>query len=187
MPELWLVCEGEKGSVDVAILKPVLATILAAEIVVEPAGGERQLSTVARFLEDQRGGRAAYVKDRDYLPREAAEVALQERSPRFLLRRHSIENYLLPPQIIIRVYTIKKAVRRTSQRQSTTVAFRPAFRCRTGCRCIAGVCKKESRGAGMLSRHTSPLGRTTAYCAADSETASDQTHSRRSQSTYPMA
>ena len=62
MPELWLVCEGEKGSVDVAILKPVLTTILAAEIVVEPTGGERQLSTVARFLEVQRGGRAAYVK-----------------------------------------------------------------------------------------------------------------------------
>ena len=105
MPELWLVCEGEKGSVDVAILKPVLATILAAEIVVEPAGGDRQLSTVARFLEVQRGGRAAYVKDRDYMPREAAEVALQERSPDFLLRRHSIENYLLPPQIILRAFT----------------------------------------------------------------------------------
>lgn len=105
MPELWLVCEGEKGSVDVAILKPVLTTILAAEIVVEPAGGERQLSTVARFLEVQRGGRAAYVKDRDYMPRAAAEVALQERSPHFLLRRHSIENYLLHPQIIIRAFT----------------------------------------------------------------------------------
>ena len=105
MPELWLVCEGEKGSVDVAILKPVLATILAAEIVVEPAGGDRQLSTVARFLEAQRGGTAAYVKDRDYRPREAAEVALQERSPDFLLRRHSIENYLLHPQIVIRAFT----------------------------------------------------------------------------------
>ena len=105
MPELWLVCEGEKGSVDVAILKPVLSTILAAEIVVEPAGGDSQLSTVARFLEDQRGGRAAYVKDRDYRPREAAEVALQERSPEFLLRRHSIENYLLPPQIVLRAFT----------------------------------------------------------------------------------
>jgi|GEM_PF-2410437 len=105
MPELWLVCEGEKGSVDVAILKPVLTTILAAEIVVEPAGGERQLSTVARFLEEQRGGRAAYVRDREYMPRTAAEVAIQERSPHFLLRRHSIENYLLHPQIILRAFT----------------------------------------------------------------------------------
>ena len=104
MPELWLVCEGEKSSVDVAILNPVLSTILAAEIVVEPAGGHSQLSTVARFLEVQRGGRAAYVKDRDYMPREAAEVALQKRSPHFLLRRHSIENYLLHPQIMIRAF-----------------------------------------------------------------------------------
>ncbi len=104
MPELWLVCEGEKGSVDVAILNPVLSTILAAEIVVEPAGGHSQLSTVARFLEVQRGGRAAYLKDRDYLPREAADVALQKRSPDFLLRRHSIENYLLPPQIVLRAF-----------------------------------------------------------------------------------
>ncbi len=105
MPELWLVCEGEKGSVDVAVLKPVLSTILAAEIVVEPAGGDRQLSTVARFLEAQRGGTAAYVKDRDYRPREAAEFALQDGSPEFLLRRHSIENYLLPPQIVLRAFT----------------------------------------------------------------------------------
>ncbi len=95
MPELWLVCEGEKGSVDVAILSPVLSTILAAEIVVEPAGGHSQLSTVARFLEVQRGGRAAYLKDRDFRTREAADFALQDRSPGFLLRRHSIENYLL--------------------------------------------------------------------------------------------
>ncbi len=104
MPEVWLVCEGEKGSVDVAILNPVLSTILAAEIVVEPAGGHSQLSTVARFLEVQRGGRAAYLKDRDYLPREAADIALQKRSPDFLLRRHSIENYLLPPQIVLRAF-----------------------------------------------------------------------------------
>src|SRR5271157_4854599 len=105
MPELWLVCEGEKSSVDVAILNPVLSTILAAEIVVEPAGGHSQLSTVARFLEVQRGGRAAYLKDRDFRTREAAEVALQDRSPGFLLRRHSIENYLLPPQIVLRAFT----------------------------------------------------------------------------------
>jgi hypothetical protein len=99
--ELWLVCEGVKGSVDVAILKPILSTILAAEITVEPAGGDRQLSTVAQFLELQRGGKAAYVNDRDYRPRNDAETALRDGTAGFLLRRHSIENYLLPPRMAV--------------------------------------------------------------------------------------
>jgi hypothetical protein len=35
MAELWLICEGEPGSADVAILQSVFATVLAAEVVVE--------------------------------------------------------------------------------------------------------------------------------------------------------
>ncbi|MFI5387306.1 MAG: hypothetical protein ACHQ50_14440, partial [Fimbriimonadales bacterium] len=103
MAELWLVCEGEPASVDVAILKPVFATVLAAEIVVEPAGGKRGAKVVAQFLQ-KRGGTAAYVIDRDYSPRSEAEFAFTDGTPGFIWRRHSIENYLLSPQIIVRAF-----------------------------------------------------------------------------------
>jgi hypothetical protein len=98
MAELWLVCEGEPGSVDVALLQRVFADVLAAEIVVEPACGSGP-SAVARFLENRRGGKAAFVHDRDYRPRSEAETAFADGKPGFFWRRHSIENYLLPPPI----------------------------------------------------------------------------------------
>ena len=103
MAELWLVCEGEPGSVDVALLQRVFANVLAAEIVVEPACGSSP-SPVARFLENRRGGKAAFVHDRDYRPRAEAEASLVDGKPGFLWRRHSIENYLLPPPIILQAF-----------------------------------------------------------------------------------
>jgi hypothetical protein len=99
--ELWLVCEGESESVDLAILRPVFADVLAAGIVVEPACGNSP-NVVAQFLQRRRGGRAAYLNDRDYRPRADAEAALRDGRPGFLWRRHSIENYLLPPTLIVR-------------------------------------------------------------------------------------
>jgi hypothetical protein len=103
MAELWLVCEGEPGSVDVALLQRVFADVLAAEIVVEPACGSSP-STVARFLENRRGGKAAFVHDRDYRPRAEAEASLSDATPGFFWRRHSIENYLLPTPIILQAF-----------------------------------------------------------------------------------
>lgn len=103
MAELWLVCEGEPRSVDVALLKQVFAGVLAAEIIVEPACGSNP-SPVAGFLEKNRGGKAAFVRDRDYRPRIMAEDSLADGKPGFYWRRHSIENYLLPPPIILRAF-----------------------------------------------------------------------------------
>jgi hypothetical protein len=103
MIELWLVCEGEPGSVDVGVLQPVFGNVLATEIVVEPACGNSP-SVVARFLETSRGGKAAFLNDRDYRPRSEAEAALSDDKAGFLWRRHSIENYLLPPPIILRAF-----------------------------------------------------------------------------------
>ncbi len=103
MAELWLVCEGEPGSVDVALLKQVFVDVLAAEIAVEAACGSSP-STVARFLKNHRGGDAAFIHDRDYRPRAEAEAALVDGGPGFLWRRHSIENYLLPPPIILQAF-----------------------------------------------------------------------------------
>jgi hypothetical protein len=103
MAELWLVCEGEPDSVDVALLQRVFADVLAAEIVVEPACGSNP-GVVARFLENRRGGKAAFVHDRDYRPRTDAESSLADGKPGFFWRRHSIENYLLPPPIILQAF-----------------------------------------------------------------------------------
>ncbi len=63
MAELWLVCEGEPGSVDVALLKTILTDVLAAEIVVEPACGSRP-DLAARYLEASVRGKAVHVFDR---------------------------------------------------------------------------------------------------------------------------
>jgi hypothetical protein len=103
MAELWLVCEGEPRSVDVAVLQLAFASVLPAEIVVEPACGSSP-NVVARFLEIRRGGRAAFLNDRDYRPRAEAETALTDGKSGFFWRRHSIENYLLPPQVLLRAF-----------------------------------------------------------------------------------
>jgi hypothetical protein len=103
MAEVWLVCEGTPDSADLAVLKPVMTTVLAADIVVEPSFGNNP-AAVARFLEAQRGGRAGYVIDRDYVSREKADHSFRDGKPGFIWRRHSIENYLLLPSVIIRAF-----------------------------------------------------------------------------------
>lgn len=103
MAELWLVCEGEPRSVDVDLLLQVFDEVLAAEILVAPACGSNP-SPVAGFLEKNRGGKAAFVRDRDYRPRTMAEASFMDGKPGFYWRRHSIENYLLPPPIIVQAF-----------------------------------------------------------------------------------
>lgn len=103
MAELWLVCEGEPNSIDVGVLQPLFARVLPTEIVVEPACGSIP-SVVARFLEIRRGGRAAFLNDRDYRLRTAAEATLTDGRAGFLWRRHSIENYLLEPRVVVRAF-----------------------------------------------------------------------------------
>ncbi len=112
MAELWLVCEGEPGSVDVALLNDVF-NVLGAGIAVRPGFGSN-LRPVATFLENQGGGTAAFIHDRDYRPREVAEAAFADGKPGFFWRRHSIENYLLPPTIILRAL---QGVREKFERQ----------------------------------------------------------------------
>jgi hypothetical protein len=103
MEELWLVCEGGRDSVDPAILKPIFARVLAAGIVVEPAGGSSP-AVAATFRQSQRGGRVAYVIDRDYRRPDQAEASFHDGTNGFMWRRHSIENYLLPPAVIVQAF-----------------------------------------------------------------------------------
>jgi hypothetical protein len=115
MDELWLVCEGGPESVDAAVLTPILTQILNAGIIVESAGGSSP-APVAAFLESRRGGRAAYVLDRDYHSRQRAEQSFGDGSNEFMWRRHCIESYLLTPAVIIRAF---ERLRQRAQSQFT--------------------------------------------------------------------
>jgi hypothetical protein len=103
MSELWLVCEGGLESVDAAVLTPIFTQVLNAGITVESSGGSSP-GTVAAFLQGRRGGRAAYVLDRDYQTRQRAEQSFLDGSNGFMWRRHCIENYLLPSAVIVRAF-----------------------------------------------------------------------------------
>ncbi|HYT92142.1 MAG TPA: hypothetical protein VEL76_25735 [Gemmataceae bacterium] len=103
MEELWLVCEGGPGSVDAAVLKPIFTHVLVAGITVVSAGGSSP-GVAAAFLQSHRGGKAAYVVDRDYRRWEQAEASFHDGTNGFMWRRHSIENYLLPATVIVRAF-----------------------------------------------------------------------------------
>lgn len=100
MAELWLVCE---GLTDIDVLRPVLTRVLATDIIVEPARGEASAASVAIHLRQQ-AGVAAYVRDRDYRTRSQADASYTDGKPGFYWRRHSIENYLIQPEVIIAAF-----------------------------------------------------------------------------------
>ncbi len=102
MEELWLVCEGGPESVDVAVLQSIFTRVLAAGITVVPSGGSSPGVTAANL--NSRGDRAGYVIDRDYKSPEQAEAAYHDGKNGFIWRRHSIENYLLAPPVIVRAF-----------------------------------------------------------------------------------
>src|SRR5579872_2182866 len=104
MQELWLVCEGRS---DRNVLAGVF-TDLSADIAVEPAGGIEGVRAVAQYLRAQRGGVVASIADRDYRRLEEAEASFGAGSSNFLWPRHSIENYLLQPEVVAMAFTSLK-------------------------------------------------------------------------------
>jgi hypothetical protein len=96
MAELRLLCEGES---DVAVLKPMFQFLNAA-VTVESVGGIGSLGGAAA-LSRRRGDTVATVGDREYRTRAQADAAFAAGSKRFLWRRHSIENYLLQPPVVV--------------------------------------------------------------------------------------
>lgn len=106
MPEVWLVCEGES---DVAVLSSVLTNVLAADILVRPAGGSSSAASVADYLARSHKVKVAYVIDRDYRRREVCEQSFKDDNRCFLWRRHAIESYLLEPAVLVQALRSLKA------------------------------------------------------------------------------
>ena len=57
----------------------------------------------------QYGVSVAYVIDRDYRPRTAADATYTDRKRGFMWRRHAIESYLLEPAVIVETFRRLKA------------------------------------------------------------------------------
>jgi hypothetical protein len=71
MPQVYLVCEGVKNSLDNRMLNEILAQCYGLPILIEPGGGGRNPRIVRGWLEERgkdNGDIAILIHDRDYDP-----------------------------------------------------------------------------------------------------------------------
>src|SRR5438034_879700 len=69
MAQVYLVCEGERASLDIRLLDAILAQYYGLPIVIEPGGGGRSPRIVCSWLEQRVAGDIAFlIHDRDYEP-----------------------------------------------------------------------------------------------------------------------
>lgn len=98
---IYLVCEGPPDGLDVRVLDLVIVQKLGRDVLIEPAGGDRSLGSVANYLEERHLVRAYVIQDRNFRPLAEAERAWrQPHEKRWMWRRHEIENYLLDPRLV---------------------------------------------------------------------------------------
>ncbi len=104
MTDVWLVCEGKT---DRPVLENVFTRVLPTGILIRSAGGCDAIPSVAAYLAQENTGTVAtaFVVDRDYARRDVVEKAFKDGKRRFRWRRHSIENYLLEPAIVVHALT----------------------------------------------------------------------------------
>ncbi len=102
MANVYLICEGPADGLDVRVLDAIIAQALGKNVVIEPAGGEGSLGSVATYFEERFPETRAYcIEDRDYRSQQEVEAAWQKAGgKRFIWRRHEIENYLLDPRVV---------------------------------------------------------------------------------------
>ncbi len=109
MADIYLICEGPVDSLDVRVLDVIIAQALGKNVIIQPAGGEGSLGSVATYFEersrrtrqDAPTDRAYCIEDRDYRSRSEVEATWQvDKGKRFIWRRHEIENYLLDPRVV---------------------------------------------------------------------------------------
>ncbi len=97
----YLVCEGSTDGLDIRVLNLVIVQKLGRDVLLEPAGGDSSLGSVAEYLRQRYGARAYTIEDRNFRPQEKAEETWQQTGQtQWIWRRHEIENYLLDPRLI---------------------------------------------------------------------------------------
>lgn len=100
---IYLVCEGSTDGLDMRVLNLLIVNKLGREALIEPAGGDGSLGSVASWLEErsriQRSDgtwsrpqdRVYAVADRNYRSAKEAEQIWNHRSQRrWIWRRHEI-------------------------------------------------------------------------------------------------
>jgi len=106
MAETWLICEGEY---DPPVLNAVFTNVLSADIILKPSSGSKSAPSAAAYVRKNYGGvTAAYLEDRDYRLRAAADASFWNNKPGFIWRRHAMESYLIEPGIIVEAFRALK-------------------------------------------------------------------------------
>jgi len=119
----YLICEGRADGLDVMVLNSIIAQKLGRDVVIEAAGGERGLGSVAFYIEMRYSTRAYFIEDRNYRSLEEVEaVWVRTDGKRFIWRRHEIENYLLDPRVVADAFA---SLRTTTQNWPTTLPQTP--------------------------------------------------------------
>jgi len=98
---IYLVCEGPADGLDGRVLNLVVVQKLGRDVLIEPAGGDRSIGSVAQYLAERYRARAYAVEDRNFRSsEEAGQTWKQPSQKRLIWRRHEIENYLLDPRLV---------------------------------------------------------------------------------------
>lgn len=102
MAQVYLVCEGDRNSLDIRLLDAVAAQYYGLPIVIEPGGGGRNPRIIRAWLEQRVPGDIAFlIHDRDYEPLAEIEQGWLDAGEKCLCwTAHEIENYLLESWVI---------------------------------------------------------------------------------------
>ncbi len=101
MKTIYLVCEGNEGSLDRLVLRKLLNDYYGYSLYIESAGGDSSLYSVAQYLKQKHKDCDAFsIEDRNYKSREEAERSWEPTNKKFIWSRHEIENYLIEPVVI---------------------------------------------------------------------------------------
>lgn len=110
---VFLVCEGQHGSLDERVLNALVVQPSAPTVQTAPAGSDTSLGSVCQYIERPKPQSAppappdvaVAVADRNYRPRAEADATWNNAARRrFVWRRHEIENYLLEPRVVLELF-----------------------------------------------------------------------------------
>jgi hypothetical protein len=91
---------------DRRVLRALVIQFHNLKVLIEPTGGRKGHGAVRVYFEIRSSNDVAItVEDRDYRPRMEANATWANQGGRsFIWRRHEIENYLLPPSVVLELF-----------------------------------------------------------------------------------